>query len=84
MPLIDTCDSYENLTSEVLGTGHVCTYTYDSLDCPLTMTLPDKSQIHYVHNADQLMALERITAGKTLYSHEYCYDLAGNHSCRGL
>ena len=42
------------------------------------MTLPDKSHIHYVHNADQLMAVERIIDGSNLYSHEYRYDLAGN------
>lgn len=72
-------DKHNRLQSETLDTGLTLAYTYDQLDRPLTMTLPDQSTIQYVYNAHNLTAVNRIRDGQLLYSHQYTgYDQAGN------
>ena len=72
-------NEYGNLISETLDNGLNLTYTYDQIDRPLSVTLPDQSSIRYRYNAHHLIAVERIKAGEVAYTHHYPhYDLAGN------
>ena len=72
-------DEHGRLKKETLDNGLTLSYTYDQLDRPLTVTLPDQTAIHYCYNAHYLIAVERIKNGKVVYTHCYDqYDLAGN------
>ena len=43
-------DLHDRLTLETLDTGFTLNYTYDTLDRPLTITLPDQTEIRYAYN----------------------------------
>lgn len=73
-----TYDHHGCLKSETLGNNLTLFYTYDHLDRPTTVTLPDKSAIHYHFNANYLASVDRIRDNKVVYTHRYNYDLAGN------
>jgi len=72
-------DEHGHLKSETLDNGLVLHYTYDQLDRPLTVTLPDKTAIHYHYSVNELIAVDRIKDDEVVYTHHYnLYDLAGN------
>lgn len=71
-------DEHGRLTSETLDNGLTLSYTYDQLNRPATVILPDQTAIHYRYNAHHLTSIERIN-GNVTYTHHYNhYDLAGN------
>ena len=72
-------DRHDRLISETLDTGLTFSYTYDYLDRPLTITLPDQSAIHYHYNGHLLARVDRVQNSKISYSHHYSrYDQTGN------
>lgn len=74
------CDPFGNVTLETFSTGLSITKTYDRLNRPLEVTLPDNSKIRYTYNPLFCKGVERLSAtGEVLYTHKYdVYDLNGN------
>jgi len=63
-------DDFGHLKEEKLGNGLVSKFTYDLLERPTSMTLPDQSAIEYVYNAMDLKEIHRISNnGSRSYSH---------------
>lgn len=73
-------DPFGNITEESLSTRLALKKTYDKLQRPLTITLPDGSSICYVYDPLFLRAVQRYSATKELlYTHEYpLYDTSGH------
>jgi len=71
-------NGFGELVEEKLGNGLVTTFTYDLLERPTRMTLPDKSAIEYVYNAMDLKEIHRVSNGSRTYSHYNTeHNLAG-------
>ncbi len=66
-------DENNNLIREQLPNGNESRYTYDHQGRLSKITLPDSSEVIYIHNAVDLVAVKR--GG---HEHRYTYDLAGN------
>lgn len=75
-----TLDPFGNILTETIDKQRTLTKTYDDLDCPLTITLPDQTSIHYSYHPLYLKTIERRSSqGTPLYTHTYeSYDLNGN------
>jgi RHS repeat-associated protein len=72
-------DKYNRLLSEILDTGLTLGFSYDLLDRPLTITLPDLSAIHYNYEGHYLSRIDRIKGNQIVYSHHYTeFDQAEN------
>ena len=72
-------DKFNRLLSETLDSGFTLSYTYDQLDRPLTIILPDQSAIHYTYTSHYLSRIDRIKESRIAYSHHYTdYDQAEN------
>lgn len=79
---IETTKKYDTagmLENETLANGLSLGYTYDALGHPLTITLPDESQVAYSYDPCHLKCVERRNSqGELLYHHTYSdYDLLG-------
>lgn len=71
-------DSAGNMEAETLSNGYLLTYDFDGLNRPISITLPDASAIQYRYDSLHLKGVDRISHGKSLYSHEYeKYDPSG-------
>lgn len=72
-------DEHGRLKLETLDNGLTLTYTYDQLDRPVKVVLPNQSAIRYQYNALHLIAAERLKGDEVAYTHCYShYDQAGN------
>lgn len=73
-------DPFGNVTKEKFSNGITIKKSYDYFNRPLTVTLPDESQICYSYDPLHLKVVERYAAnGMFLYRHCYDkYDLNGN------
>lgn len=72
-------DALGNMTNETLANGMKFSYTYDSLNRPKRLLIPDGSAIEYRYDAFYLRGVDRIVEDTVRYSHEYeAYDLSGN------
>jgi len=77
--IIRTHDPFGNTLTETID-NRTLTKTYNDLDCPLTLTLPDQTSIHYTYDPLRLKTIERRSSqGTLLYTHTYeSYDLNGD------
>ena len=64
-----TYDPYGNLLSEKLGHGLSLSYTYDQMERPKTIELPDQTGIEYTYDACNLTHIHRMIEGKCVYTH---------------
>jgi RHS repeat-associated protein len=80
MEITRECDSFGNVTLETFFTGLSIAKTYDLLNRPLKVTLPNNSSIRYTYDPLFCKCVERLSAtGEVLYTHQYdAYDLNGN------
>lgn len=73
-------DVFNRMTKEVIAPGITLSYSFDKLDRPIMVTLPDGSAVRYYYDICHLTKAERYDSkGKKLYEH-LCtdYDLNGN------
>lgn len=74
-----TYDETGRMKEEHLGNGLRMTYSYDDLDRPLTLTLPDDTAIQYTYDALHLREVQRIKNGRECYKHHYAaYNAYGS------
>jgi RHS repeat-associated protein len=73
-------DPFGNTLQEIIDQKLTLTKTYDALNRPLTLTLPDRSSIRYTYNPVYLETVDRLSPSQDiLYTHTYeSYDLSGN------
>ncbi len=74
-----TLDPFGNTLTETIDGKLFLSKTYDCLDRPLTLTLPDQSSLRYSYDPVYLKTVERLSSsGEVLYAHAYeSYDLNG-------
>ncbi|MBN9378090.1 MAG: hypothetical protein BGO14_01240 [Chlamydiales bacterium 38-26] len=72
-------DLHSRLIQEELSPGMTLKYSYDALDRPIRIILPDQSSIQYIYDACHLKTIQRLdNAQNVMYSVECLdYDLKG-------
>jgi len=75
-----TLDPFGNILQETLSTGATLSKSYDTFNRPLSLTLPDRSAIHYSYDPLHMKSVSRRAPfDQPLYTHTYTHrDLEGN------
>lgn len=73
-------DCFNQMTKEKLGNELTLEYTYDDIDRPLSVILPDMSSINYTYKGTLLTSVARLDQNNAIiYEHIYNdYDLSGH------
>lgn len=78
--IVRECDPFGNVTKETLFPNISIKKSYDSINRPVELYLPDNSKIRYTYDPLFCRTVQRLSSSDDeLYTHQYeDYDLSGN------